>query len=135
MTVLRPCRHRSVSVAGLGSTSWYGSFAYLDSAGHADYRELHESDLSRARQVARPLSTMATRGGFVGDDHRNARAVAILAADWLADRAGDPAIFEYYRLLPDSRTWEDAFEAAFGIAIDDFYEAFEVYWARVAPPR
>ena len=117
------------------ASTWYASFIYLDSAGHADYAEIRQSELPRARQVARPLSAMATRGGFLADDYWNARAVALLAVEWLAGRAGDRAIFEYYRLLPESESWEDAFEAAFGIAIDDFYEQFEAYRARVAPPN
>ena len=71
-----------------------------------------------------------------------------LATDWLVRRAAslstgerfDPleppelvarpdhdAHFEFFRLLPTSETWEEAFEAAFGIAVGDFYEAFEEY--------
>ena len=57
------------------------------------------------------------------------RALTFLAADWLAQHAGEPALFEYYRLLPSSDTWQDAFEGAFGITIDDFYDAFAAYRA------
>ena len=56
-------------------------------------------------------------------------ALSFLAADWLAQRAGEPALFEYYRLLPASDSWQDAFEGAFGMAIDDFYAAFAEYRA------
>ncbi len=56
-------------------------------------------------------------------------ALAFLAADWLAQRAGEPALFEYYRLLPTSDSWQEAFEGAFGITIDDFYAAFAEYRA------
>ena len=52
-----------------------------------------------------------------------------MAADWLVQRAGEPALFEYYRLLGSSATWEEAFEGAFGITIDDFYAAFAEYRA------
>ena len=48
------------------------------------------------------------------------------AGDWSPGRTTTP-IFEFFRLLPASATWEEAFEAAFGIAVDDFYEAFEEY--------
>ena len=37
------------------------------------------------------------------------------------------AYIEYYRLLPRVEDWKDAFERVFGIAADDFYEAFEAY--------
>ena len=74
--------------------------------------------------------------------------VGALATDWLVRRAAalftgvafaplEPpemvarpdydAHFEFFRLLPASASWEEAFEAAFGIAVDDFYEAFEEY--------
>ena len=33
----------------------------------------------------------------------------------------------FYQLLPSSRSWQEAFEKAFGITADDFYEAFEEY--------
>ena len=55
--------------------------------------------------------------------------MSFLAADWLVQRAGERAIFKYYRLLPSSDSWEDAFEGAFGITIDDFYAAFAAYRA------
>ena len=58
-----------------------------------------------------------------------AQALGFLAADWLAQRAGEPALFEYYRLLPSSDSWQDAFEGAFGITIDDFYDEFAKYRA------
>ena len=44
-------------------------------------------------------------------------------------RAGERAIFEYYRLLPSSDSWKEAFQGAFGITIDDFYEEFAEYRA------
>ena len=44
------------------------------------------------------------------------------------DSFTDAAMYiRYYRLLPSSEDWEEAFEEAFGIAPDDFYEAFEEY--------
>ena len=36
--------------------------------------------------------------------------------------------------VPESETWEEAFESAFGIGVDEFYEEFEAYRAEVAPP-
>ena len=57
------------------------------------------------------------------------RALTFVAADWLVQRAGEPALFEYYRLLPSSDTWQEAFEGAFGITVDDFYAAFAEYRA------
>ena len=50
---------------------------------------------------------------------------SILATEWLAVRAGDSSYVDYWRELADSATWQEAFAAAFGISIEDFYEAFE----------
>ena len=55
--------------------------------------------------------------------------LGFLAADWLVERAGERSIFEYYRLLPSSDSWEEAFEGAFGIRVNDFYAAFAEYRA------
>ncbi|MDE0474094.1 MAG: hypothetical protein OXI50_06015, partial [Gammaproteobacteria bacterium] len=51
--------------------------------------------------------------------------LGFLGVEWLVARAGEQAIVEYYRLLPISRTWREAFEGAFEITIDEFYEEFE----------
>ena len=43
----------------------------------------------------------------------------------MTQRAGETAIFEYFRSLSNSRSWREAFEGAFGVTVDGFYEAFE----------
>ena len=72
---------------------------------------------------------METYGAAPRPPYWVGRALSFLAGEWLAERAGEPALFEYYRLLPTSDSWEAAFEGAFGITIDDFYEKFEAYRA------
>ncbi len=108
----------------------YVKYRYLDMAGHEDYGSLRAARVLHSRGTMLPLADMVAYIGFSGRD----AAVGFLAAEWLLERVGDTALFEYYRLLDGSETWEEAFEAAFGIAVDDFYEAFEAYRARVAPP-
>lgn len=90
----------------------------------------------QARWTALPLSSMETYASEEAVPERAAfDSLSFLALWWLTERAGDPAIFDYYRRLPESETWEEAFEAAFGITVDDFYEEFEAYRSRVAPPN
>ena len=60
--------------------------------------------------------------------------LGFLAADWLVDHAGEPSLLNYYRLLPSSDSWEEAFASAFDLTTDEFYDAFEAYRAEVAPP-
>ena len=57
------------------------------------------------------------------------RALGYLAVVWLADHAGDPAIFDYYRRLPDAGSHDEAFEGAFGLTFAEFYEEFEAFRA------
>ena len=39
---------------------------------------------------------------------------------------------DFYRLLPDAGSWQAAFEQAFGLTIEDFYDAFAPYRARLS---
>jgi hypothetical protein len=57
------------------------------------------------------------------------RALGFLAVEWLAAHAGDPAVFDCYRRLPDARSRGEAFEGAFGLTFEEFYEQFEAYRA------
>ena len=111
----------------------YASGLYLDVAGSTDLHRTRSRQVDLAARTRQPLIAVATSAGLA-DGWPAARGLAFLAVEWLAERAGDPGIFDYYRRLPGSTSWEEAFEAAFGIAIDDFYVEFEAYRARVAPP-
>ena len=96
-----------------------------------------------------PFGPTFDHGGRLGPGWLLRGTVGALATDWLVRRAAalstgerfaplEPpelvarpdhdAHLEFFRLLPTSASWEEAFEAAFGIAVDDFYEAFAEYW-------
>ena len=113
----------------------YAQHAYRGVRGHHDLAAIRATEVSRATRITRPLSSMETNAGFFGDEYWEAMAIGYLAVESLLGRAGEPALFEYYRLLPGSNSWEEAFEAAFGIAVTEFYEEFEAYRAEVAPPN
>ena len=83
-------------------------------------------DMSRTTEAS--LRDLATDSGG------RARALGFLAVSWLAEYAGEPAVFEYYRVLPSSLSRADAFEQAFGLTLDDFYDRFEAYRAELATP-
>ena len=88
-----------------------------------------------AQSPSLPLSSLF---GLSVDENRYAinaeseDALSFLAAEWLADHAGERALLEYFRLLPPLDTWQEAFERAFGLTVDDFYERFEEYRALLA---
>ena len=91
-------------------------------------------NIAAARHALALLRNMEASAGFDVVGSRAANGLAFLAANWLVQRAGEPALFEYYRLLPSLDSWEAAFEGAFGIGVAEFYDAFEAYRAEVAPP-
>ena len=101
------------------------------SAGLDGRRHEESAALTRAGEVA-PLRAFET----VEDDAERVHyRLGFLAADWLAAYAGVETLAGYYRRLPSADSWQEAFEGAFGIAVDDFYETFEAYRAELAPPE
>ena len=110
-------------------TIMYTEAAYRSARGgepFSDVRRRHTADAARA---SHPLRQPAYFDPLPLPEHLSRRALSFLAADWLAQHAGERSIFEYYRLLPSSASWQEAFEGAFGITIDDFYAAFAKYRA------
>ncbi|MYH67235.1 MAG: carboxypeptidase regulatory-like domain-containing protein [Dehalococcoidia bacterium] len=55
--------------------------------------------------------------------------VGALAVLRLIDRAGEAALFDFYRSMSDRDSWEEVFHEVFGTAVDDFYREFEEYRA------
>ncbi|MXW25240.1 MAG: hypothetical protein F4Z77_02905 [Dehalococcoidia bacterium] len=97
---------------------------------------MHETHL---REVTRPGARM-TYGVL---DHRSLptgsagsnQSLFHLAANWLATLAGDQdAWFRYFGKRSSFGSWQDAFEGAFGISVDNFYKSFEAHRSEVAPP-
>lgn len=60
-------------------------------------------------------------------------AIGFIAAEWLADHAGEDSLADFYRLGRSHDRWQDAFRPAFGIEVRDFYKAVEVYRHERAP--
>ena len=56
--------------------------------------------------------------------------VGFLATEWLMERARPSATLDFFRFGGDSA----AFEAAFGLTLDEFHDAFERHRQEVAPP-
>lgn len=115
-------------------TDRYFRVRYQTGATPAKYERARTTQIENARLVG-----LALRDLFERDDDTVIYdfvmgGLGFLAVEWLAERAGDPAIFDYHRLVRPSRTWEEAFSTAFGITVEEFFDAFEPYRAQVAPP-
>ena len=105
--------------------------------GAATYmEELYDGELEFRRRIA---PARAAQVGSLSDPGM-ADQVALnyhlgfLAADWLVQRGGEKSLIEFYRQLPVHDGWEEAFAEAFGLTVEEFYEAFALHRAIVAPP-
>ena len=108
-------------------TELYTRHEYLEAAGDMPNRLQAEFAFAR-RWAPQPLSSMETISAINAARYQ-AEALGFLAVEWLAELAGEPALFEYYRVLPSSSSWQGAFERAFGLTIEEFYEQVEAYRA------
>ena len=127
-----------------------GIFAYLEtsygvSAGLAEYDSELQSRTDLARSNTTPLSQLTDRDSWRAAGADESRALAFVAVDRLLDQAAEGALKEYVRLLPRGEPdwpeyepgaggWEAAFEQAFALTIEDFYEQFAEYRAGLAQP-
>ena len=111
----------------------YAKHAYREALGLEPLDEARRTQAQIAARAAEPLRGYSAYRSASALRDEAGEALAFLAGDWLVSRAGEPAIFEYYRLLGSTDSWQEAFEGAFGITIDDFYEEFAEYRAVSAP--
>ena len=75
------------------------------------------------------ISNLAkVEGGFtcsLATDVTHAYALSFVASVFLLEQADADAYVDYWKLLGERPTWQQAFEEAFGIGVKDFYEAVE----------
>lgn len=65
----------------------------------------------------------------------SAFSLATLGVDWLVGRSGEESLIEYFRILPDHGSWEEAFEQAFGLAPAAVYPGFSEHRANSVAVR
>ena len=112
----------------------YAEAAYGEAVGTLMPGEFH--DLAVAAAVHNPvkLEGLAGLSGAFAAGTWPTKALGFLAVERLADHAGDLAVFEYYRRLPEATSRDEAFEQAFGLTFEEFYEQFEAYRATLEAP-
>ena len=111
----------------------YVNAVYRVETGAEDYERLRAALVAPARRTALPLSRLETRDQRDAAGLEVTTALGFLAIESLVERAGEAAILDYFRLLPSSSGWREAFERAFGLSVADFHEAFEASRAARAP--
>lgn len=107
----------------------YAEVAYGEATGALTPGEFHGLAVAAAIHAPVKLEDLVDPSGAREAGAWITKALGFVAVEWLANHAGDPAVFEYYRVLPSSTSREAAFESAFGLTIEDFYEQFEAYRA------
>ncbi len=122
-------------------TDLYVGTLYRAALGTTAYETARGDHVARARQAIRAQRSLDTwvglplRLSWTDWTLREAyESLAFLAVEWLATRAGDYAITDYYQMLARGLSLEDAFLVAFGISAQDFYALFEAHAEAVAPP-
>ena len=60
--------------------------------------------------------------------------VGYLATEQLVARAGEDALFDFYRPRPAGSSWQETFSDTFGLTVDAFYEEFAAWRAVEVPP-
>ena len=104
------------------------SAEYYHAIGDRPY-ETHFQDivLPGSRRTTTPLKDMESDAGVN-------YPMAHLAIDWLVELAPTDSIMAYYRQRFAHGRWQEAFESAFGMGVEEFYDSFAAYRAEVAAP-
>ena len=111
----------------------YGEKLYVVSSGVAHYDDERNRELRQARSSTRALADLETADKFF--DEPGGYSLSFLAVEWLVQHSSVEALVNYYKMLPQHDTWQAAFENAFGIALDEFYDSFEEYRSSLVEDR
>ena len=105
-------------------------------------RALTSGDYLEYAQERRVLAGRASRENITLEDvttgpaywrHRISPAQEVLALELLAARAGERSLIHFYSLLGPETTWRQAFQTAFGMSIDEFYQLLDEHRAAGYP--
>ncbi len=111
-------------------TAEFLAFRALDAVDVVDYaveRSSRRGFVEIARRVERPLKEMEEGHKAIQYDY------SLLAAELLASRTGEKSLFRFLEIQSTSGTWQEAFQTAFGMTVEEFYELFEEHRAAGFP--
>ena len=109
----------------------FQAIAALAKGGIWPYAQSHQRYANEAREVDVSLREMETYNVLLDGPGRF--ALATMGAEFLAAKAGEEALMTFWTLLGPGTTWQEAFNTAFGMTIDDFYSLFEEHRAAGFP--
>ena len=116
-------------------TAMYADYAYSPSRSgrppfferYTPYRDLGHAINLEGAFTPRYLESIATASDFRGacDIHPIfTYSLAFAGTDFLVGKAGEDSIVEFWKSYQQLPTWQQAFEGAFGMGIEDFYDSF-----------
>ncbi len=111
----------------------YNSLLYTVVRGIESYHVERDRMIRKAPQSTRNLVDLELAENFFNDS--GAYEVGFLAVELLVQLSSDASLLRYYELLLQHDTWQVAFENAFGITVDEFYESFEEHRSGLLPTR
>ena len=123
----------------------YVTNRYAASVGRISYDSELGLRTFLAQRNPAALSQLLDPDSWLAAGNTESWALAFVAVDRLIEQADEGALAEYYRLLPrrdpnrlddepGAGSWQAAFEQAFGLTIDEFYEQFAEYRAGLSQP-
>ena len=96
---------------------------------NSPYKDLEDAINLKGIMTLGELERLATLATFRDGSRRlnpiYVYAMAFAGSYFLVDQAEEDSYVQYWKLLHDRSTWQQAFEEAFSIGIEGFYEAFE----------
>ena len=101
----------------------YAENRYLDVRGFDSY------DAQRAMMIRYMTQVDVTLRGSTIYDSVAPYFLGMLAWEWLVEKAGDFSLLGYYRNRALHANPEAAFQATFGLTLEEFYEEFEAWRA------
>ena len=109
----------------------YYAYRAMDAGGILDYeRERDSTDpwgfVEHGKYVDKSLNNLETWTDIT-EARGSTYSLFLLAAELLASYAGERALIDYYVLLQPGTTWQQAFESAFGMTVEEFYVLFEAH--------
>ena len=110
-----------------GSAEW-AKFTYMDSIRPGAYAD---GRAARVWSAERTNETLRDARLYVQSGMHN--QLGLLATERLADRFGDASILESFAQRALHATSADAFEATFGLTLDEFYDEFAAWRAEGFP--
>jgi len=107
----------------------------LDDAGIASYSDYYDQTVVSAASYPGSLLEINAPVGDHASGQAAPYALGLIAGATLAHTHGNAALFEFFDLLAESNSWEDAFEATFAEEPASFAQRFDERRAIEMPPH